>query len=105
MADSPETVPPVVCSLTTKALATRTLEWTDLRGLALSRERLADGARSTFDLADAEAIDRLAAQEIDCCGTWLDITTTRSDVLTLELTTENPEGLDLIRTMVGIEGS
>ena len=93
---------PVVCTLTTKELAERSLEWDDLAPVALSREALPDGARATFALADADAIEDLASREMTCCGTWLRIETSRTDVLEMELTTDNPEGLGLIRAMTGL---
>ena len=91
-----------MCTLTTKALVERSLEWSDLRSLALSREALPDGARTTFALADADALEHLASREMSCCGSWLRIETARSDVFTMELTTDNPEGLGLIRSMAGL---
>jgi hypothetical protein len=94
--------PPVVCTLTTKALAERSLEWSDIRPMALSNEALPTGARSTYRLADADAIEDLATREISCCGSWLTIKTTRSDVLTMTVTTDSLEGVDLIRTMTGL---
>lgn len=97
--DSP---PPVVCTLTTKALAERALEWSDLATLALSALEIEDGVVSTYPLADADRIEALAAAEVNCCGTWLDIATARGEVFTLTLTTTNPEGLDLIRAMSGL---
>lgn len=97
----PDPAPPVVCTLTTKALARRSLEWTDLARLALSREPLPNGARTTFTLADADALEELAARERDCCGSWLHIRTARTDVFTMELTTDNSDGLGLIRSMAG----
>ena len=63
---------------------------------------LANGVRSTYPAELAEPIERLAAAERDCCGTWLDIVVARSEVVTLELTTSNPAGLDLIRRMAGL---
>ncbi|GJM39117.1 MAG: hypothetical protein DHS20C19_24840 [Acidimicrobiales bacterium] len=96
------TPPPVTCTLTTKALAQRTLEWRDLGPLALERTELDDGVRSTYPLDLATPIEQLAGAERACCGSWLDIEVTRTDVVTLELTTTNPEGLAIIRSMAGI---
>lgn len=95
---------PVVCTLTTKELVERSLEWGDVAPLALSREALPDGARTTFSLDDADAVETLAMGERNCCGTWLRIETARTDVFTMVLTTDNPEGLGLIRSMAGLPG-
>ena len=95
--------PPVVCTLTTKELATQALEWTDLSPITRSREPLPNGARTTYDLEHADAIEELTHRELDCCGSWLGIETMRSNVLTLTITTENPEGVALIRTLAGLD--
>ena len=100
MAD--HTPPPVICTLTTKELAQRTLQWTDLGPLALDRTELASGVRSTYPPDLAEPIEALASAELDCCGSWLDIAVERGDVVTLELTTSNPDGLEIIRRMAGV---
>ncbi|MDW3217769.1 MAG: hypothetical protein R8F63_04075 [Acidimicrobiales bacterium] len=94
--------PPVTCTLTTKELAGRTLEWGDLGPRALDRTELENGVRTTYPLAMAGPIERLATAERACCGSWLDIEVRLDDVLTLELTTSNPDGLAIIRAMSGI---
>lgn len=96
------TPPPVTCTLTTKELAQRTLQWGDLGPLAIDRTELENGVRTTYPLDMATPIDRLATAERACCGTWLDIRLTRADVVTLELTTTNPEGLAIIRSTAGL---
>lgn len=96
------TPPPITCTLTTRELAQRSLQWGDLGPLALERTELENGVRSTYPLDMATPIERLAAAETDCCGSWLDISIDRADVVELELTTENPEGLAIIRRMSGL---
>ncbi len=94
---------PVVCTLTIKALAERTLEWSDLAQLVVQREELPNGVASTYSLADADEIEDLAGRELQCCGSWLDITTERIDGhLQLKLTTSSPDGLAVIRKMCGL---
>jgi len=92
----------VICTLTTKDRVSQTLEWTDLQAISRSSEPLPNGARTTYDLEHADAIDDLVRREMHCCGSWLGITTTRAEVLTVEITTENSEGVDLIRNMAGV---
>lgn len=96
------TPPPVTCTLTTKELAERTLEWSDLGPLAIDRTELDRGVRSSYPLELADPIERLAAAERDCCGGWLDVVVHRTDVVTLELTTDNPDGLEIIHRMAGL---
>ena len=104
MEQSARTSPaPVVCTLTTGDLASQALEWTDLQPLARSRTPLPDGARTTYGLENATAIEDLTRRELECCGSWLEIETERTDVLTLIITTDNPEGVELIRTLAGLD--
>lgn len=96
-------VPPVVCTLTRKELVERGLEWSDLSGLALTSEAIDGGVVSTYPSELADKIDDLVNREMSCCGTWLDSNLVRSDdTVRLELTTSNPEGLGLIRTIAGV---
>ena len=98
-----QTPPLVICTLTTKELARRALQWTDLGPLALDRTELPNGIRSTYPLELADAIEQLASAELDCCGSWLNIAVRRRDVVTLELTTGNPDGLEIVRRMAGVK--
>lgn len=103
---STDTPPPVVCTLTTKGLAERSLEWSDLADHVLTRTAVDGGVTSTYPLAMAGQIEDLANRELSCCGTWLVIDHRRGDEqFHLTLTTTNPEGLGLIRAMSGILAS
>lgn len=93
-------VPPVVCTLTIGKRAERQLEWSDLRDLALSSETIDGGVASTYPLALADKIDDLASRESSCCGSWLQISTDRNgEHVRLEVTTTNPEGVEIIRSI------
>ena len=94
-------IDPVVCTLTTKALATRSLEWADVVPLAQSVTLIDGGAAAVFGLEHAAAIADLADREADCCGTWLHASvTTDAGAVHLRITTENPDGVELIRSML-----
>lgn len=93
--------PPVVCTLTTRELATRRLELADLATLALTRQEIPGGLRTTYPVANAAAIDDLVGREDLCCGSWLDLRLTVDHQVTLEATTSNPEGVELLRSMFG----
>ena len=91
---------PVVCTLTTKGMAQRALEWTDLAELSTTVERIEGGVRSTFPVKYEAQIRDLAEREADCCGTWLRTSTqVFDDRVHLELTTENPDGVEVILAM------
>lgn len=96
------TPPPISCTLTTKELAQRTLRWSDLAPIALERTEIDNGVRSTYPLDMAGPIERLATAERDCCGSWLDISVRQTEVVELELTSTNADGLGIIRRMSGL---
>jgi len=102
MTTEQEAAPPLVCTLSPAELMTRGLEWGDLRDLAVSTERIEGGVGSTYPIEWAVAVEDLANRESSCCGSWLNTATSRtSDQIRLELTTANPDGVDLIVSMVG----
>ena len=100
---SVEPAPPVVCTLTIGRRERQQLEWADLVEHSLSRCEIEGGAESTFPLELADQIEELAGREIACCGSWLQVAHERGDdVLRLRLTTANPDGVALIRSMSGL---
>lgn len=104
MSEPPASLPPVVCTLTTRDRGERELEWSDLGALSLTSEEIADGVASTYPLELGDKVRDLATRESACCGTWLQSTVTdMDDHLRLELTTNNPDGLAMIRSMSGFD--
>jgi hypothetical protein len=98
-----EPAPPVVCTLTTKSLARRRLEWADLRAIAFDAKELRRGAIVELPLDRYEDVADLVARELTCCGTWLDIELRRkTDRLVMRIITSNPDGVELIRKMAGL---
>jgi hypothetical protein len=96
-------VPPLVCTLTTGPLALQQLEWADLAEHATTRSAVEGGAESTYPLELADQIEDLAGREVACCGSWLQIAHERDDhAIRLRLTTANPDGVDLIRSLSGL---
>lgn len=103
---SDDAVPPVVCTLTSGQLDERGLEWTDLGALSLTNELIDGGVASTYPLSLADKIEDLANREISCCGSWLDIAWSRiDDTIRIELTTVNPDGLEMITSMAGLSST
>lgn len=104
-----EPVPPVVCTLTRKELVVRGLEWSDLSDLALTSEAIDGGVASTYPAELTDKLADLVNREMSCCGTWMNSTVEqlgatehRGKTVRLELTTTNPDGLDLIRRIAGL---
>lgn len=100
---SDKSVQPVMCTLIEKDKRTQMLEWGDIAPLTTSTQRLENGVVLEFDADIAEKVVDLAQREAGCCGTWLSISTLVSeDKVRLEVTTDNPEGLDILNTMLGL---
>lgn len=83
-------------------LAGQALEWHDLQHLAIEVAALETGARMTFPATLAAAVEDLARREAACCG-FLELTSeVENDLLTLSVTTANPDGLAAISMLAGI---
>lgn len=96
--------PPVVCTLDDEQLVKQGLEWSDLRALSLSAERIDGGVETTYPVELFDQVQDLADRENSCCGTWLATKVSRvGDVVLLELTTANPDGLAVIHRMAGLD--
>ena len=103
MSTADKAAPPVVCTLTLGKRTAQQLEWADLAPLALSRTEVDGGVASTYPLALADEIEELAAREVACCGSWLDIVHQRGESdFQLRLTTSNPDGAAMIRSLSGL---
>ena len=93
---------PIVCTLGSADAAPRGLELPDLKGLALTAERIEGGVAMTFAGGLASSLEDLAAREASCCG-WLSITTTRArGEVRFEMTSDNPEAHPMIESLAGV---
>ena len=106
--------PPVICTLDPTQRTRQKLAWTDVSALAVHSERLANGVSATFGVEVEPQLRELAEREQDCCGTWLsvEVRPARNDTagnepgdhgvdhLVLEVTTDNPDGVALIHSMM-----
>ena len=96
------TTSPIVCTLDEPAAAHQLLEWDDLQHRATSSRRIAGGVRMTFPAElEADIVD-LVDRERQCCA-FLDIETrTDGDLVTLEISSQNPDALPVIEIFAGI---
>ena len=93
---------PVVCTLSTKQLAERTIEWTDLHRHALSVVQVDGGAALMLPGSLAADVEALAAAERQCCA-FLTITTERLDGLVrIEITSDDPDGRPIAEAIAGL---
>ncbi len=99
MTPAPE---PVVCTLRDREAGAQALEWVDLQRLALHSAPLATGAQMTFSSVCASRILDLADRESTCC-TFLTIDSTLDgDAFVVEITSKNPDALDVIAALSGV---
>ena len=94
-------LPPVACTLTTKAAVAQALEWTDLRSHLVSSEALDDGVRMFFPVEHQAALLDLVEREKTCCS-FLDIITRADpDRFMVQITSPNPDALPVIALLGG----
>ena len=95
---------PVVCTLSSSDAGRRVSEWSDLRRLATSTERLVDGVRFRLAAGLADDAADLAAREAQCC-TFLDIRfRSTGDDVEMTITSPNPDGVPVVHLMAGLSG-
>ena len=92
---------PVACSLDASEASGQIAEWRELAARSLSAERIDGGYAVTFAASDAPAVEELARKEAACCG-FLSIETTRGrDFIRLVMSSENPDAMPVIESLVG----
>ena len=93
---------PVQCSLVPKEAAGQLLEWVYLRSHAVRSEALANGVRMTFTAAHHDALEDLAVRESACCS-FLDLSLERAgELVTLQVTSDNPQAHHTIALISGV---
>lgn len=99
---SPADSTPIACSLTDRDAGQQALEWVDLQRRATEVAAIEGGVRMTLPASLADDIEDLARREAACCA-FLTITTAIvDDVLTLEISSANPDALPVIAALAGI---
>lgn len=93
---------PIVCTLTAKAGTEQALQWVDLQHSAIEVSAISGGVRMTFPASMVDNVEDLARRERACCAFLTIDTSVTNDVLTLDITSPNPEALTVICALVGI---
>ncbi len=101
-ADMKTTAIPIACTLTGKEARGQILEWGDLRARSREISSVAGGVQMIFPSSMIDEVEGLARRERACCS-FLDIwTDVRGDLLTLQITSDDPEALDVINDVAGV---
>ncbi|NND76289.1 MAG: hypothetical protein HKN44_14920 [Ilumatobacter sp.] len=93
---------PVACTLTTKQAAHQLVEWTDVQRGAEQITPIDGGVRITLPASMTAAVTDLARREGECCAFLTLSTAVDGDTLTLDVVSENPDGLPVISMLAGI---
>ena len=98
-----ENLQPVVCTLTTKDAASRSLEWAELRTRLLRSEIIENGAVAVFPITLADGVEDLAAREATCCA-FLELSTTRDEKeIHLVVRSDHPDAAPVIAHLTGTD--
>ncbi len=92
---------PIACSVDAGEATDQIGEWRELAARSLSAERIESGFAVNFAASDAAIVEDLARREAACCS-FLSIQTVRGgDGIRLVMTSENPDALPVIESLVG----
>lgn len=100
--DDAGTSTPIACTLTNKEAAQQVLEWGDLQHRAAGVSPLDDGVRMTFPAAMFDEVEDLARRESACCAFLTITTSVVDDVLTLDISSDNPDAMPVIHALAGM---
>lgn len=93
---------PVACTLTSNGATKQALEWRDLHLRASTVAAIEGGVRMTLPASLVDEIEDLARREAGCCAYLTIDTSVTDDVLTLDISSANPDALPVISALAGI---
>ena len=93
---------PIVCTLTSNEATEQTLEWVDLQHRATAVAAIEGGVRMTLPASLVDDVEDLVRIEAGCCAFLTIDTSVVDDVLTLSISSANPDALPVISAMAGI---
>ncbi len=94
--------PPIACTLTNKEASKQVLEWIDLQHRATAVDPIDGGVRMTLPASLIDDVEDLARREAGCCAFLTIDTSVVGDVLTLDISSANPDALPVISALAGI---
>lgn len=94
--------PPIACMLTNKEASKQVLEWVDLQRLASAVDPIDGGVRMALPASLIDDVEDLARREAGCCAFLTIDTSVVGDVLTLDISSTDPDALPVISALAGI---
>lgn len=93
---------PIQCTLVDDEAAGQLLEWADLQGRSTAVAAIEGGVRMTLPASLANDVADLARREAGCCAFLTIETSVVDEVLTLDISSANPDALPVIAALAGI---
>lgn len=93
---------PIACTLTNSEATPQLLEWVDLQNRASAIAAIDGGVRMTLPASLVDEVEDLALREAQCCAFLTIDMAVVDDVLTLEISSANPDALPVISALAGI---
>lgn len=95
---------PVVCTLSSGQAGDRLAEWSDLRRVATSIEKLADGVRFRLPARFVDDATDLADRELQCCLFLAIEFTDLTGETEMTVASTNPDGVPVVHLLAGLTG-
>ena len=93
---------PIACTLTNDDAAKQALEWVDLQHRCSDVAAIESGVRMTLPTSLTDDVADLVRREEGCCAFLTIETSVIGDVLTLDISSPNPDVLPVISALAGI---
>lgn len=93
---------PIACTLTNNDAAKQLLEWVDLQHRCSEVVAIESGVRMTLPESLTDDIADLVRREAACCAFLTIETSVIGGVLTLDISSPNPDALPVISALAGI---
>ena len=89
----------IACSLDASGAAEQLASWGDLRPALVRTEKADDGARLWFQATATASVEEVARREAECCSFLGFHLENEGDVVRLDITSENPEGVGVVHLL------
>jgi hypothetical protein len=93
---------PIVCTLTETDATEQALEWVDLQGRAVEVAAIDGGVRMTLPASLVDQVTDLAEREARCCAFLTINMSVADEILTLDISSPNPDAFPVISALTGI---
>ena len=100
--ETPGTDSPIACTLTNNVATTQVRGWVELQHRCTEVAAIEGGVRMTLPASFADEVADLVRIEAGCCAFLTIKTSVIDDVLTLDISSPDPDALPVISALAGI---